>query len=235
VELYAHPMLDASGKCTAVVEFVRDITERKRAEALLGEREQLFRSLFENNASIMLLIDAGTGRIVDANARACRYYGHDRERLLEMSIQDINTLSEREVLEEITRARVEERTFFEFRHRLADGSIRDVEVYSGPITVRGKPHLCSVVHDVTKRRSMERERERLIEELRVALSEVKTLRGLLPICASCKKIRDDRGHWEQLERYVDEHSEATFSHGLCPECAARTLADLGEASGGDEE
>ncbi|MFO7601408.1 MAG: hypothetical protein R6X27_16615 [Candidatus Desulfacyla sp.] len=65
------------------------------------------------------------------------------------------------------------------------------------------------------------ERDRVIEELKQALSEVKTLRGFLPICANCKKIRDDRGYWNRIEAYIEEHSDAQFSHGICPECARK--------------
>jgi len=64
-----------------------------------------------------------------------------------------------------------------------------------------------------------KERERLIAKLREALSKVKLLSGFLPICASCKKIRDDKGYWQQIEAYIRDHSEAEFSHGICPECA----------------
>lgn len=62
------------------------------------------------------------------------------------------------------------------------------------------------------------ERKRLLEELRKALNEVKQLSGFLPICASCKRIRDDNGYWNQIELYISSHSEAQFSHGICPEC-----------------
>jgi len=75
--------------------------------------------------------------------------------------------------------------------------------------------------DITDRRQTEEERERLILELRQALSEIKTLSGLLPICGSCKKIRNDKGYWEQMEIYIRDHSEADFSHGICPECAEK--------------
>jgi CheY-like chemotaxis protein len=73
--------------------------------------------------------------------------------------------------------------------------------------------------DVTGRKRMEAERDRLIVELQQALTNVKSLSGLLPICASCKKIRDDQGYWSQVERYVQDHSQATFTHGMCPDCA----------------
>ncbi len=75
-----------------------------------------------------------------------------------------------------------------------------------------------VTRDITARKKAEEERERLIRELQKALGEIKTLTGLLPICANCKKIRDDKGYWNQIEVYISEHSEAEFSHGICPEC-----------------
>ncbi len=70
------------------------------------------------------------------------------------------------------------------------------------------------------------ERERLIRELRDAMKEIKTLSGLLPMCAWCKKIRDDRGYWKQVETYISEHTKAEFSHGICPECARKVYPGL---------
>ncbi|MBI5664431.1 MAG: PAS domain-containing protein [Nitrospirae bacterium] len=75
-----------------------------------------------------------------------------------------------------------------------------------------------VVRNVTDRKMLEKEKEKLIRDLAEALSAVKTLRGLLPLCASCKKIRDDKGYWMQVDEYISEHSEAEITHGYCPEC-----------------
>ena len=72
--------------------------------------------------------------------------------------------------------------------------------------------------EIERRVQIQREKEGLIDELQHALAEVKTLRGFLPICACCKKIRDDQGYWQRLEKYIQERSEARFSHGICPEC-----------------
>ena len=72
--------------------------------------------------------------------------------------------------------------------------------------------------DITLRKKMEAERERLIQELESALSEVRVLRGLLPICAACKKVRDEDGVWSEVENYISNRSEAEFTHGMCPDC-----------------
>jgi PAS domain S-box-containing protein len=80
--------------------------------------------------------------------------------------------------------------------------------------------------DISERRNAETERERLIRDLQSALADVRTLRGLIPICAWCKRIRNDYGYWEQLELYLKSHSEADFTHGMCPECAKREIDAL---------
>ena len=72
-----------------------------------------------------------------------------------------------------------------------------------------------------KIKQTDEEKSKVIKELQTALERVKTLSGMLPICASCKKIRDDQGYWNQIEVYIEKHSEAEFSHGICPECARK--------------
>ena len=71
----------------------------------------------------------------------------------------------------------------------------------------------------------------MIAELRDALANLKRLSGLLPICASCKKIRDDQGYWHQVENYMQDHAEVEFSHGICPECAAKLYPELRDTPG----
>ena len=83
-----------------------------------------------------------------------------------------------------------------------------------------------VLRDITQRKEAEKDKERLIGELRDALSKVKTLSGMLPICSSCKKIRDDEGYWHQVESYVKAHSEAEFTHGICPDCMRKLYPDV---------
>ena len=84
----------------------------------------------------------------------------------------------------------------------------------------------NIIADITERKRIEEEREKLIKELQEAIKEIKTLRGILPLCSFCKKIRDDKGYWEQVDVYIHKHSQADISHGICPECAKEHYPDL---------
>jgi len=77
-----------------------------------------------------------------------------------------------------------------------------------------------------KEKAVEQERERLILDLQDALAKVKTLSGLLPVCSACKKIRDDRGYWNQMEAFIRDHSDADFTHSICPECAKKLYGKI---------
>ena len=109
----------------------------------------------------------------------------------------------------------------EHQHFDADQNLRDVEVHGYPIfdDAGQLVQLVEYCIDISARKKLERERLRVTEELQAALSQVNRLRGLLPICASCKRIRDDRGYWNEVECYISAHSEADFTHSICEECA----------------
>ena len=187
LEVYSYPKFDGEGQPNGVVEYFRDITERKRAEDLLRQSEEQYRSFFENNHAVMLTIEPESGFIIDANPAACNFYGYPYEVIKQKKIMDINSLSREEIEAEIYKAKNKFQKYYNFQHRLANGEIRDVEVYSGPVNYKGKSYLFSIIHDITERKLVEEERERLIAELKEALSEVKTLQGFIPICANCKK------------------------------------------------
>jgi PAS domain S-box-containing protein len=145
-----------------------DITGRKKAEKKLEESETLYRKLFEDHTAVKLMINPDTGDIIDANEAAGNFYGWSRDQLRQMKIQDINTLPPAEIKKEMEKARTRKKVYFEFRHRRADGSIRDVEVFSSKIVAQGKDVLHSIVHDITERRQAEkalRERDILFKKL----------------------------------------------------------------------
>ncbi|HVO74444.1 MAG TPA: PAS domain S-box protein, partial [Ignavibacteriaceae bacterium] len=138
-----------------IVAIVRDITRRKNAEQALNESEERYRSLFQNNHSIMLLIDPETGRIMEANPAALNFYGYSHEELTGLCISDINQLPQNNVFREMQLAKTEKGRHFFFKHKLAGGQIKDVEVFSGPISFNGKTFLYSIVHDITERKVAE--------------------------------------------------------------------------------
>jgi PAS domain S-box-containing protein len=103
-----------------------------------------------------------------------------------------------------------------------DGTVFPVSVISAPLMEDGKVNASiTAFRDITERKRIEQEREQLIADLQKALAEIKTLHGILPICSYCKKIRDDKGAWTQLEAYIAEHTNALLSHGICKECAKK--------------
>jgi CHASE3 domain sensor protein len=104
------------------------------------------------------------------------------------------------------------------------------------VVVAGLLILANIVasREMARRRRAEKEQRELIKKLEKALAEVKTLSGLIPICGWCKKVRNDTGFWQSVEQYVASHTEATFSHGICPDCAEKFKADILKANRGTE-
>jgi diguanylate cyclase (GGDEF)-like protein/PAS domain S-box-containing protein len=138
-----------------VAEHIAAAVDQKRREEALRESELRYRQMFENNRAIKLLIHPQSGAIVDANMAACDYYGWSREQLRRMHIGEINVNPPDRVREDLSRASSGDRSYFQFRHRRANGEICDVEVHSGPIEVGRSTLLFSIVHDVTERRRAE--------------------------------------------------------------------------------
>jgi PAS domain S-box-containing protein len=116
----------------------------------------------------------------------------------------------------------------ELTGRRKDGSEFSLELSLADSSADTDPPFTAILRDTTARRAAEAEREALIAELQRALSEVRTLTGIIPICAGCKKVRDDAGYWQAVELYVGEHTGADFSHGLCPECMTRLYPEMQE-------
>jgi PAS domain S-box-containing protein len=114
-------------------------------------------------------------------------------------------------------------------HHMPDGKVRIHELVASPY-LDGEGNFLGIVetiHEVTEKKMLEDEREGLIADLQEALATIKTLRGLIPICAWCNKIRDDKGYWKTVEKYLEDHSEAKFTHGICPECEEKIEGEDG--------
>lgn len=117
----------------------------------LAESESTYRSFFDENKAVVLIIDPSTGGIKDANKAAAAFYGYDRDQLINMNVNQINTLPPDEVKSRLNMIAHKEINHFEFKHRLANGEIKDVEVYTGLINFHGKKMLYSIIHDITQR------------------------------------------------------------------------------------
>lgn len=147
----ATPVRGKDGVVKSVVGVSRDITDEKTASELIRDRERWFHAMFNANLAIKLLIDPANGKIIDANEAAAQFYGFSVQRLKAMNINEINILSPEEIHEEMQNALNEKRSYFNFIHRLADGTERNVEVYSSPIEYNGSSILHSIIHDTTER------------------------------------------------------------------------------------
>jgi PAS domain S-box-containing protein len=150
------PFKDSTGEIAGIIGLSIDITQKKLSEKELKKSDERYRVLFRNNHSVMLIIDPHTGEIKDANSAACHFYGWSYSEICTKNISEINTLSRKEISVEMQHAKKEKRQFFLFKHRLANGQIRDVEVYSGPIEFENSTLLYSLVHDITDRKKIEK-------------------------------------------------------------------------------
>ncbi len=153
---------------------IRDITKRKMAEEALRESEERYRNLFRENLSVMLIIDPHSGDIVDANPAACSFYGYNRKELTSMKVTDVNILDPETIFQKLQEAKLKQCEFFDFRHRLANGETRNVDVYSGPIILDGKTLLHSIIHDVTDRKQMEEALKQRTSQLELANQELES-------------------------------------------------------------
>lgn len=177
------------------------------------------------NSSVGGLIITDLGGIIRfANPSFCKMFDYLSTEIIGknaaelFSTKEVRTFADVISIVDISRDDTEE-----FIVEKNDGENFIVEVSASNVTsVSGEivGRMASFV-DITKRKAVEADREQLIKKLQDALDKIKTLRGIIPICASCKKIRDDKGYWNQLENYIKEHSEADFSHGICPDCAKK--------------
>lgn len=229
-EVSVSPIKDEKGETVQVVHLARDITLRKRAEEDLRQSEERFRAIFDNSNDGILLADMENKRFFIGNDRICQMLGYSPDEIKGMGVMDIHPPADLPyVVDQFEKqARREIAVSKDLPVKRKDGRVFYADVNSYPITLAGKTYLVGAFSDTTLRRQAEEERERLIAELQEALAKVKTLSGLLPICASCKKIRDDKGYWNQIEVYIGDRAEVDFSHGICPDCAKKLYPDIYE-------
>lgn len=199
-------------------------SECKRAEAALRESEEKYKLLAENSADIIYKISVATEKVTYASPTI--------ERMLGYSVEEILTLESQDILTPESYTKQKERLLKSFEGSPYDSEMMELEAihkdgHTLPVQINanflfdenGNPvEILGVARDISKQTKLREERETLIQSLQEALKEIKTLRGILPICSICKKVRDDSGYWEQVDVYIQKHSQADISHSICPEC-----------------
>ena len=191
----------------------------------LSNDETPYHQLFEHGMDGMMFT-APDGTILDANPAACRMFERSREEIIVAGRAGLMDISDPRMAVLLEQRQRTGRVHGELTARRKDGTLFPVEISSMVFPdAKGHSRTCLIIRDIGERKTAEHERERLIRELQDALARVKSLSGLLPICASCKKIRDEVGKWHVLEVYIRKHTEADFSHGICPDCQKKLYPD----------
>ncbi|WP_257305130.1 PAS domain S-box protein [Geothrix campi] len=207
--------------------WIRQLADQER----LAAQEARYRLLAENATDVIWSMDPD-GRLTYISPSIFRQRGWTAEEFMALSPEEraLSRKGSEAFRERMDKARQLPPGSQPFEQDLLQASVkhkdgREIQVEAQWRLVWGEAgHLLGfqgVTRDITERRRMEVERERLIQDLTHALADVKQLSGMLPICSQCKKVRDDHGYWSQIETYLSEHTEATFTHGVCPECAQR--------------
>ena len=202
--------------------------ERKAVEMALRKSQERFQKFMNSGPAVAYVKDAA-GRFVYVNEPLARRF--------ENRVEDWLGRTDAEVLGQESAANVVEHDLTVLNDEATvvaeetvptpDGSTRHWQSYKFLLhDDQGHKQVGGLSFDITARKAAERERERLVNELREALAEVKTLSGFLPICASCKNIRADSGYWQQIESYLSEHADVEFTHGICPECVAKLYPEF---------
>lgn len=183
--------------------------------------EILYRLLFENCMD-GIMKTSPDGTILDANPAACKIFERTLEEIIAAGREGLIDISDPRLPAFVEQRRKTGKATGELRAKRKDGSLFPVEFSSVVFqNAHGQTRTCLIIRDISERKAADAQREHLIQELQQALARVKNLSGLLPICSSCKKIRDEEGRWHYLEVYIRDHTEADFSHGICPDCRRR--------------
>jgi|GEM_PF-1769134 len=233
VEYWSYPQI-VNGKITGAVVTFFDITERKKVQEQLATERRRLSFILEGTNVGTWEWNVQTGETV-FNDRWARIVGYTLDELAPVSIDTWMKLINTEDLEKsntlLKKHFNKESDYYECEVRMKHKNGNWVWILDrGKVatwTDDGRPLIMSGTHqDITASKQADEEREKLILKLEKALLDVNKLSGMLPICSSCKRIRDDKGYWNQIESYIKEHSEAEFTHGLCPECVTKLYPEF---------
>ena len=235
VEVHAYPIFDDNGKLSKMIEYALDITDRKQMEEALRDSEIKFRAVTQSAIDAIITADRN-GNIVFWNPSAQKMFGYQEHEVIGQPLtilmpEHLKEAHQKGLANHVAAgdSRIINSTV-EMVGLTKDGKEFPVELSIAAWLAEGRRYYTGIIRDISERKQIEKERDDLIRDLQRSLAEVKTLSGLLPICASCKKIRDDKGYWNQIEAYIHEHSGATFSHSICPDCTQKLYPEYNKKS-----
>lgn len=199
-----------------------------------GNPEEPFRPVFEQSMDAILIIDGESRKVLEMNRTVEFILGYKRSDLMGAHFNKLfDSDSEFSLDKAFEKIQVYGPVFVQ-EVKKADGSVMMMDLTVTMISWKDDTAMLVTLRDVSARIKVEREREQLIKELQEAMDNIKTLKGLLPICSFCKKVRNDNGYWEQVEVYVRDHSDAQFTHGFCPDCLKERFPDFADKIDTDE-
>jgi PAS domain S-box-containing protein len=211
-EVYAVPIMDSDGKLFEWAGFMTDVTEKKQAEEMVRFERDNFKNIFEAMTDGVSIVNqqyeieyynqAFKDEFGSLEMKKCYEHFHDRKHICP-GCKNFKVFSGKTVRWEWCSPETGKvYDLIDTPIKNADGTLSKLQIF----------------RDITERKRLEREKQENLEKLEKALDEIKILRGIIPICSYCNKIRDERGSWERAEAYISARSEAEFSHSICPEC-----------------
>lgn len=221
----ACPMRDENGNIIGAIESFRDITRRKTMENSLMDAKNYVESLIKTANILILELDT-KGNIVLLNEAGEKITGYKEDECIGKNWFDffVHSKTYPAARDEFNRLKKTGNIIDTFENPITtkSGEERIISWKNKTLTRNGKfVGTISFGMDITENKRVQEELEKTVFELKKTLDKVKLLSGLLPICSSCKKIRNDKGYWEQIEIYIRDHSAADFTHSICPECGER--------------
>jgi len=222
-------LLGETGKLDKVLGTVQDVSQQIELQLAIENKEKLYQQIFESNRAVQFLVDPDSGRIIDANSAAQNFYGYDRASLCKMTIDQVNVLSLPELREAFAKTQAEGRDYGCYQHRLANGDIRDVEVYTGTVELGDQHYYHSIIFDVT-------ERNQLLTQLRKAAMH-DSLTGLFNRRSIDYRSEMEIGHYQRHSQKLSvimldidhfKHFNDTYGHDV-GDIVLKNVAQLIEA------